>query len=97
MVNYLWSLWREICSMKRWEARLMTQKKYRPSSQKVEEETRIENKKVMTSSRGGPSPKIKSNVSIMENRGIWKEIVDFGKGNIIGKTKWKTKSLIGNS
>ena len=48
----------------------MTQKKYRPSSQKVEEETGIENRKVMTSSRGSPSPKIKSNVSIMENRGI---------------------------
>ena len=46
------------------------QKMHRPSSQKVKEETRIENRKVMTSSRGGPSPKIKSNVSIMENRGI---------------------------
>ena len=32
---------------------------HRPSSQKVEEETRIEGRKVMTSLREGPNPKVK--------------------------------------
>ena len=58
---------------------------HRPSSQKVEEETRIKNKKVMKSLREGPSLEIKSNVSIMKKTDIRKGIVKFGKGNKISK------------
>ena len=56
---------------------------HRPLSQKVEKETWIEDKKVMTSSRGGLSVEINSNVSIVEKRGLWKWIFEFGKGNKI--------------
>ena len=47
----------------------------------------INDKKVMTSLREGPNPKVKSNVSIVEKRDIWKGIVEFGKGNKIGRIK----------
>ena len=60
---------------------------HRPSSHKIEEETMINDKKVMTSLREGPNPKVKSNVSIVEKRDIWKGIVEFGKGNKIGRIK----------
>ena len=56
--------------MKRQEGRVITQKMHRPSLHKVEEETIIEDKKVMTSLREGPNPKVKSNVSIVEKKGI---------------------------
>ena len=56
--------------MKRQEEGLMRQKMHRPSSQKVEEETGIEDIKVMTSFREGPNPEIKSNASIVEKRNI---------------------------
>ena len=56
--------------MKTQEERLMRQKMHRPSSQKVEEEIGIENKKVITSSREGSRREIKSNASIVEKRNI---------------------------
>lgn len=49
------------------------QKMHRPSSHKVEEETGIEDRKVMiykTSLREGPNPEIKSNVAIVEKMSI---------------------------
>ena len=46
------------------------QKMHRPSSQKVKEETGMDDRKVMTSLRESPSPVIKSNVFIMENKGV---------------------------
>ena len=45
----------------------------------MEEETRIEDRKVMTRLRKGPSLEIKSNVSIVEKIDIWKGIIELGK------------------
>ena len=47
-----------------------TKKMKWPSSHKVEEEIRIEDRKAMTSPREGLNPKIKSNVSIVKKKGI---------------------------
>lgn len=61
MVHYLWNLWREIYTSKRWQRTLLTQKTNKSSLQKVEEETRMEDRKVMTNPRECPSLERKKN------------------------------------
>ena len=58
----------------------MRQKTHRSSSQKVKKETRIEERKIMTSLREGPNPKIKSNVSLMEKKAYEKKLSNLEKG-----------------
>ena len=58
----------------------MGQKMHRPLSQKAKEEIGINDKKIMTSLREGPNPKIKSNVSIMEKKAYEKKLSNLEKG-----------------
>ena len=51
-----------------------------PSSHKVEEEIRIEDRKAMTSPREGLNPKIKSNVSIVEKMAYEKKLSNLENG-----------------